>query len=233
MKFCLKTLGALLIVAGMNLAHGDTITLINPGFEDGPAETGAGFDVGPTPGSIDVPGWTNIDGAAIYTSSGVGDSNPLTVHSGSWAAFFNSNDPGAYQLTPYVVQAGDQFTLTWWAVSNGFGSQTVSLFTTPDVFVNANTAATYGDSSTFTTSTYTQYSLLYTATGADAGKFLGVAMVNQAFLGSPGGWNNADDFALNVTPGAAVPEPGTWALLLMACGGFWGVRRFPGRRRES
>jgi len=108
-------------MTGVSVAYGDTIALVNRGFEDEPSETGAWFDVEPTPGSMDVPGWSNVDTAAIDTSSGVGNSNPSLVHSGSWSAFFNSDDPGAYQLTSYVVQTGDQFTLTWWAQSNGSG----------------------------------------------------------------------------------------------------------------
>jgi hypothetical protein len=177
--------------------------LINPGFETNTAGTvfGAkvfqGFDM---PGN-DVAGWSNT--GTNYGDSGVdfaGD-NGLTVVSGEVAAYLHTGDDGAYQITGYPVQAGDQLTLTWWAKSTYLtGAQQVQLLsaTNPtDAYTNLTVLATSTDPLYYSGNgaDYFQYTLTYTATAADDGKLIAVSFLNN---GAANSYAAFDDFNLTV-----------------------------------
>ncbi len=177
--------------------------LINPGFETNTAgavfaaKVFQGFDV---LGNV-VAGWNNT--GTNYGDSGVdiaGD-NGLTVVSGRVAAYLHTGDDGAYQVTGYPVQAGDQLTLTWWAKSTYLaGAQQVQLLsaTNPaDAYTNLTVLATGSDPLYYSGNgaDYFQYTLTYTATVADAGKFIAVSFLNN---GAANSYAAFDDFNLTV-----------------------------------
>jgi hypothetical protein len=188
------------------------IVLVNPGFETNTSgvvftsKVSTGFDVS----GNDVAGWLNA--GSTYASSGVdyaGDSG-VVVHGGSVTAYCDQGDSGAYQITGYPMQAGDQLTLTWWAKSSyNNAAQSVSLLS------GASPGSAFGSLTTLATSTaalnntgnggaYTQYTLTYTAGAADAGKYVAVSFLAP---GTAGSWAMFDDFALSVT--SLLPSP--WA----------------------
>ena len=88
------------------------------------------------------------------------------------------------------------------------------------VTVNGLTNPTYA--LTAMNGPFALYSLSYTATAADAGKYIGITYGSSgtSFIG-------ADDFTLTAAP---APEPSTYALLAAGLAGVVGVRRF---RRAS
>jgi alpha-L-fucosidase len=188
------------------------IVLVNPGFETNTSgvvftsKVSTGFDVS----GNDVAGWLNA--GSTYASSGVdyaGDSG-VVVHGGSVTAYCDQGDSGAYQITGYPMQAGDQLTLTWWAKSSyNNAAQSVSLLS------GASPGSAFSSLTTLATSTaalnntgnggaYTQYTLTYTAGAADAGKYVAVSFLAP---GTAGSWAMFDDFALSVT--SLLPSP--WA----------------------
>jgi hypothetical protein len=185
---------------------------VNPGFETNTSgvvftsKVSTGFDVS----GNDVAGWLNA--GSTYASSGVdyaGDSG-VVVHGGSVTAYCDQGDSGAYQITGYPMQAGDQLTLTWWAKSSyNNAAQSVSLLS------GASPSSAFSSLTTLATSTaalnntgnggaYTQYTLTYTAGAADAGKYVAVSFLAP---GTAGSWAMFDDFALSVT--SLLPSP--WA----------------------
>ena len=53
-----------------------------------------------------------LDDGITYTNTGY---EPVGAHSGVERAYELSGDGGAYQISGYQMQSGDQITLTWWA----------------------------------------------------------------------------------------------------------------------
>ena len=189
------------------------IGLLNSGFETNTAGTtfawkvSGGFNGS---GTNDVAGWLNA--GSTYVSSGVdyaGDGSWAT-HSGHVSTYCDQGDSGAYQISTYQLNSGDQLTLTWWAKSSWANAgQSVSLLSA------ASPSGAFSSLTTLATSTaalnntgnggaYTQYTLNYTAVAADAGRYVAVAF--QA-PGTAGSWAAFDDFALQVASGAEVPSP--------------------------
>jgi len=212
-------------------AHAQILT--NGSFENDASEisTGkvnSGFDAttvdnGPKEGqAVNISGWENIGGVAPtdsgvqYASPAVGSGGvvPNNTESGTYFAFQKAGDGlGAYQITDTTLNVGDQLTLTWYAgISFNFPTQTVHLLTADslDASYASSTVLTPTTSSDLTlTNAYKEYTLTYTVTAADAGKFVGVSF-------STGGGTNTyaqyDNFVLTDIP-AEVPEPSTYALL--------------------
>jgi hypothetical protein len=113
---------------------------------------------------------------------------------------------GGYQLSNYVLQAGDQITLTYYAAIGYQSSKaSVHLIETTALFSGGLTGATqsaaYSATAVIATSqpsitqSYAQYTLTYTATAADAGKILGIEFDNT----TGGGYVDYDTFALKVS----------------------------------
>ena len=115
------------------------------------------------------------DDGIDYVNSGIEDTG---AHSGTYRAFEMSGDDGAYQISNYQMQNGDQITLSWWALA------TVSVATNPPVqVVGLLRAGTTSDAfsicaplavtSNGLPGNWTQYTMNYTAGIADAGRYVG------------------------------------------------------------
>jgi cellulose 1,4-beta-cellobiosidase len=134
--------------------------------------------------------------------------NSLVSQSGTMFAYCDQGDSGAYQITSYPMNAGDQITLTWWAKSSwNNAGQSVSLLradATSSSFASLTALATSTAAlnNTYSGGAYTQYALTYTATAADEGKYL-VASFRSP--GAPGAWSCFDDFSLTVAYAPAKP----------------------------
>lgn len=137
-------------------------------------------------GFATIPGWKDIGTAAAKSGVQYGTAGDALncSQAGNYFAFQDSDDGnganrGAYQITNTVLHAGDQITLTWYAVSTyGTPLQNVDLLaaTGKDAAFDAATVLKPGNNPTLTlNSTYTKYTITYTATSADEGKYLGVS----------------------------------------------------------
>jgi hypothetical protein len=171
---------------------------LNGSFEApdvGGADAKQGFDIV----GRDIVSWANTTTTysgglgATYNDVGV-DNNAGGAHSGNQFAFFHGGEGGAYNLTSYVIQSGDQFSLTWWGRADTIA---VRLFSSTDG--TYNTAATLFEVQQLQSGSYSQYSLTYSAVAADVGKTLGVSIFNPVT-----GYANVDDIVL-----ATVPEAST------------------------
>jgi alpha-L-fucosidase len=187
-----------------------TNLLVNPSFEWNTAgaiisaKIATGFDLPEN----NVAGWINA--GATFADSGVDyhGHNSNVAQSGTVFAYCDQGDSGAYQITSYQMNAGDQIKLTWWAKSSwGNAGQSVSLLranASPSDFASltALTTSTAALNNTLGGGEYTQYTLTYTATAAEAGKYLAVAFRAP---GAPGSWAAFDDFSLTVAVAPAKP----------------------------
>jgi regulation of enolase protein 1 (concanavalin A-like superfamily) len=187
--------------------------LVNPSFETNTSgavitnKITAGFDVS----GNNVAGW--LDAGTNYVNSGVdyaGDGGNV-AESGTVFAYCDSGDSGAYQITGYQMKAGDQLTLTWWAKSTwGSAGQTVSLMSGTSTTSAFSTLTTLATSTAALNNTgaggaYSQYTLTYTATSANAGNYVAVFFKTSGTTG--GSWAAFDNFSL----GVADQLPSPWA----------------------
>ena len=164
------------------------------------------------------PGDPPDSGAETNTTLGAAGNNSAT-HSGVAGSFYQPNQSSAFNLvTTSTITANTVYTLTWFGRTTGnTGQQAVSLFSQLTSSVAAGTAYMYTpsatlisvDGSTNTTyafpaanSNYAQFSLTYTSTAADVGKYIGLTFGN-----SGGSYISGDDFTLTA---ATVPEPSTY-----------------------
>jgi hypothetical protein len=168
-----------------------------------PDFSNSGFEL-PATGKISsgfstVPGWSNA--GSTYANSGV--ENTPASHGGSWHAFCKGSDSGAYQLLGYQIQTGDTITLNWWAEHTGGSAgsgQIVSMIRAPSqtaqyasaTILSTTNGALNGYGST--SGPWTQYTLSYKATAADAGNYLGVFFNNN----TTSNWSGFDDFSITV-----------------------------------
>jgi hypothetical protein len=181
-----------------------SITLANFSFETNTSgavftnKVTAGFDVS----GSDVAGW--LDAGSTYVNSGVdyaGDGGNI-AENGSVLAYCKAGDSGAYHISGYQMQTGNQVTLTWWAkASAGAAGQTVSIMSA------ASPTSSFSSLTTLATSTatlnqtgvggaYTQYTLNYVPTQKDAGMYVAVFFATAAT--PTGTWATFDNFALSV-----------------------------------
>jgi hypothetical protein len=168
--------------------------LINGDFEGSSKPVGTGKV---TTGFATIPGWKDIGTAA--NNSGVQYGAPgdalNSSQAGSYFAFQDSDDSnganrGAYQITNTVLHPGDKVTLTWYAVNTtGTPTQNVNLLAAPAKDATFDAATVLQPNNTPAlglNATYTQYTITYTATAADEGKYLGVSFsttgANNSFV---------------------------------------------------
>src|ERR1700690_690960 len=177
---CLISFTCLLFAVMCGVAQAQTTNLLgNPGFEIPDIGKYTNFDLGgPTP-------YWNDDGVN-YTNTGIENTG---AHSGTYRAFEMVGDDGAYQIStnPVPLHTGDQIILTWWALgttsSDAQGTnptdpmQIVGIITATNDNVIANDLFTNTPTVLVTSNGlangWVQYSLTYTVTPADAGKYPG------------------------------------------------------------
>jgi hypothetical protein len=172
--------------------------------------------------------WGSLTGASDTDSGAQVGGN--CVYQGSNGSYYKEGE-GAFNLvTDYTIAAGDLFSLTYYAYNtypNGSTiPQSVWLFSQANP---SGAAYSYAPMATLATDAenlvngnpWTEYTLTYTATLADAGNDIGVAIQNNSTGSSD--YTAADDFTLTVTP---VPEPSAYALIGAGLVGFVFVRRF-------
>lgn len=187
-KYCVIALFA--SMASAAYAAPFDVTIVNGDFQaDGTTKITNGF--------ANITGWSNT--GTTYADSGI--ESALT----GIAAYAKSNDDGAYQILNHTMTTGDQYTLTWdsadgWNDSAGKVSL-LSAGSMVDAFSAAVSLATYEGTHGL------NLTLIFTATAADNGKYIGIMFKNS---GPDESWARFDEFTLEVT---AVPEPGTYALL--------------------
>jgi hypothetical protein len=224
-KLCLFV--AILCVASSVQAA--AIPLANAGFESGPAIYD-GFDVV----GADVPNWNDVttivpqsDGDEGVDGS-AGASPWFGSHSGTYAAFLKAAEDGAYQTTSYTVQAGDEFTVGFWAKTWGTDATKYPTLSAILFYGSDPKASAIG---TFTSptlvtggwgkGTYYYYEGTITATPESVGQVLGIRLDSND--DKPDAFANVDDISINVVN---VPEPATIWLI-----GAFGVGMLFLRRR--
>jgi len=194
---------------GSSNTYIDVNLLTNPGFElPGTVKISTGYAT--------VPGWANT--GTTYTDTGVQPGG----HSGSWEGYEQSSDAGAYQIVGnYQIQTGDLLTLTWWSQGewNGTNSGPYAGTNSNDPFQTVTLLRAAATNTAFSSTvrlalqtngmpggTWTPYTLTYTATAADAGKYIGVSFVTSKNSGKTSGtWAGYDDFYLTVVSIPASP----------------------------
>jgi hypothetical protein len=204
------------------------VNLIDPTTRNGSFELPAtgkqqfGFDGASTGNAADdqdVPFWNNIGGPAQASS---GTETTGGAQNGTRVAFFVSQDPGAFNLTTYSIQEGDQFSLSYYLRTGNQSDAFVGrLFSSTDgTFATASTLATVSTSLVNGSFEATPVTLTYTATAADAGKTIGVSLDN-AHSGNFS-YVDVDNVVLSVT---SVPEPSACLVLLGGLGALLRRRR--------
>ncbi len=201
--FCL----ALVLTATVALAQTEAIgpnsaSDSNPGFE----EPAAGKI---TDGFLEMYPWQ--DAGTIYTDSGVEAENP---HSGTYRAYEDTGDGGAYQISGYQMVLGDQITLSWWALATSTPVATnppvqdvglISAVTTADAF---NICTPLAVTTNALTGSWVQYTINYTAQAADVGNYVGCYFYttnDSAAGGATNTYAGYDDFLLEVLPAGSQP----------------------------
>ena len=142
----------------------------------GSGKINAGFDVV----GNDVPGWKNA--GPNQNDSGIDTAG----HTGSYCAYVQKGQSGAYQITTNVMQQGSSITMTWWErnewqnltakVSLLSASSQAAAFGSTTVLVSQTNALGNGN----TDFNWHQRTITYTAGAGDAGKLLGVG--DEAFF---------------------------------------------------
>lgn len=172
--------------------------------------TNGGFETG------DFTGWTpGPNSYAQYTVI-------LPVHSGVWAAQIAgfSDKPNTFSQT-VATTLGTSYTLSFWRYQDPMNP-------TQDYFPDGKTllTVTWNGAEIFSESysgvyagdPYHQFSFTVVGHGSDVLQFTSAQDPGFTYL---------DDVSLNV---AAVPEPSTWAMMIL---GFAGLCLLSGRRRRA
>jgi hypothetical protein len=205
-KFVKPILTALALISVPSAVLAQTsITITNASFElPGTGKIKTGFST--------ITGWANA--GTTYYDSGV-ESSPAS-QDGSWHAYGESGDPGAYQIANYQLQLGDTISLSWYADGTGGSAakmQTVDLLGAASLgTVFSSCTVLNSRTDTLANGTWSQYTLSYTASAPDVGNYIGVFFANQptASPNSNNSWSGFDNFSMTVT---SVPEPSSLALV--------------------
>jgi hypothetical protein len=195
---------ALLVAMGLTAtANAQIITsFVNLDFDSGGVTTPGPFKGFDAPDAPEIIGWQNygttsdagVEAAGAWWLAGYANQN---------AAFIN-NGGGAYNMSSYVIQAGDAFTTSfiswhWW----NQGQMTVSLF-----YDNpGNVIGSYVVNTTaWTPTTYDNAAAPITATAGSVGGTLGIL-----FQSTGAGVATLDEVVVTT-----VPEPATISLVAVA-----------------
>jgi hypothetical protein len=175
-------------------------TTLNGSFEDPPTTK--------TPSWATVPAWEDW-GASVGGPSTANNDSGTDVSgaatNGTHDAFLQPNN-AAYDLTSYVVQAGDVFTYTWDWVLVGRGAATAQLA----YLSGTNIVPIAGTDTTYQSNTVKGLNLgtTYTALAGDPAVGKQIALT----IKSGGNYPEVDNFVLSV---GAVPEPCSLAILCL------------------
>ncbi|MBI1198241.1 MAG: PEP-CTERM sorting domain-containing protein [Phenylobacterium sp.] len=212
MKFLIGAAAAACAIA--SAAPVAAATLVNGGFEDGPALNYGTYYRGPAAPD----GWSRVAGYEApdildnaYTQTGAGLAQLLGAHGGSRYLDMNGASPsgGIYQdITGLTV--GSVVTITYWVsqwAQNSAGTLTASLIGTDATAQVVDVPYSPGAQS----AAWTQYSLSGVAQ-SDTVRIQFIGYSGSTSRGAPG----LDDVALNVVSGA--PEPAAWALMIAGFG---------------
>jgi hypothetical protein len=150
--------------------------------------------------------------AGNYPVGAFGEAIPATVAGGSYAAYFSSDTANPDTLSQSVdVVAGQTYALSfdYYVPQNGYNNPNDATLSFAVNGSQVGSALQAGSPSGTTPQTWKNFSTLYTAnsTGPVTLAF------NFAGLG-----NTAADFAVDKVSMAAVPEPATWAMMLLGFG---------------
>lgn len=153
----------------------------------------------------DIPGWAS-DSQAV--DSGVESDWPGSTH-GSWSGFLMQGDPSVWQLTSYIIQPTDKFSLLVDA-RNNWSATTPAKLSISLYYDNAGARALAATSVLNLTDSWATQTLGFDASTLPAswGKAIGIELANGS---SPSSWIGLDNVRL-----ALVPEPSAFAL--MGCG---------------
>jgi PEP-CTERM motif len=179
--------------------------ILNGGFEDGVYTSTIDGNT-----NTGVPNdWDST--AAFDLEAGFNRVIEADAHSGSFALQIGNFD---YQPTATLTQtfsdvAGDTYTVSFWAFDGGANGDPAAFLT-----VSVGSASeTFND----TVATYTEGTFTFVGTGSDT--------ISIAAQTDPSEWV-VDDVSVT---GSTVPEPATWAMMLIGFAGlgFVGYRRQP------
>jgi len=189
------------------------IALINPGFEQPDVgKISSGFDA---PGPNDVPGWNDY---GTMSDSGIEDPG-FVARSGDYAGFLKGRqlgEGGAHQMTGYTIQAGDVFTLGYWAKVDWQESDNRAHMTGVLFWDVVNDPAyemgfVVGDNLSWNEYSYHELTVAADDHPASIGQELGIHFVNSNW-----DWAAVDDVTLTVSNPSTTPPAAPTALLAMS-----------------
>jgi hypothetical protein len=226
-----RTLKTWILAAGLggaSLAQAQNL-LVNGSFEDGAFVNQGNQTMSPGVGSTVISGWTVITDATAWINAG----NPFGLAASDGSRFldltnYSAGAPFAGVSQTFATMAGATYTLGFdlggsnaWGrpdalIASAAGSS--AIFTTGPASATMPNNDWYHESMTFTASGPTTTLTLQGSTGFN---YIGLDNVSVELLSSAG--PGTPD------PVPAIPEPGTWALMVagLAALGFVRRRRAP------
>jgi hypothetical protein len=228
-KVSLASAALALAAFGASRSQAGTITLIDPGTNtqsnSGAVVAGNGnFDQSPLGSNSfpsSVPGWTATGGNFQYNPAGNDNGNYsapniYAVNVGTSGITLSSVPSGAAMPYSYSTNAGDVFTLSYWAADNHGAATGTQLNVTADLVFGSNTY-TVIPLTGVTSQNYTQFTGTYTAGSADVGQTPVVELLLNNT--SSNDQLQVDSVGLSVAS-ATVPEPATLGLLTVGAAGL-------------
>lgn len=143
----------------------------------------------------DFTGWTGG-----FPDNFVASGNPFFIHSGTYGVAFGATSL-SYLSQTLTTTAGTNYDVSFWLNSNGPDNQVTLSWGGNSIFNQSNIAA----------DGWTKYSFTETATSSSTLLSFGLEQISR--------YSGLDD--ISVTPTSAVPEPSTWAMMLLGFGGIY------------